>query len=114
MISRGETVIVNRIECLNTILSQSRGLMFRRRLEDTALLFILKRPERVNIHMLFVFFPIDILFLDEGRKVVELGRLNPFTGLKRSKTKISYVVELPAGIIEEHSIKVGDELTFKC
>ena len=113
MISRGETVIVNRIECLNTIISQSRGLMFRKELEDTALLFILKRPERVNIHMLFVFFPIDILFLDEDRRVAETGRLNPFTGLKRSKTKISYVVELPAGIIEKHSIKAGDKLTLK-
>jgi len=113
MISRGGKVIVNRIECLNSILSQSRGLMFRKKLKDTALLFILKRPERVNIHMLFVFFPIDILFLDKNRMVVDTGKLKAFIGLKRSKTKISYVVELPAGVIENHSIKAGDKLTLK-
>ena len=55
--------------------------------------------------MFFVFFPIDVLFLDKNKMIVETKKdFKPFTFYK-SKEKAQYVVEL----VEEHNYKIGDK-----
>ena len=57
--------------------------------------------------MFFVFFPIDILFLDKNKKIIEIKKnFRPFSFYK-SREKAKYVVE----IAEENNykaIKIGD------
>ena len=60
--------------------------------------------------MWFVFFPIDVLFLDADFYVVEIKRLfKPWT-FYSSKTTCNYIVETPAGRIGDTS--VGDKITI--
>ncbi len=71
--------------------SQARGLMFKNR-QNLVMEFPSSR--KISLHMFFVFYPIDVLILDENKKVVEIKRnFKPFT-VWNSKEKGKYVVEI--------------------
>ena len=85
--------------CKN-VLSKARGLMFSRKRN---LMFVFDKEQRIALHMFFVFFPIDVLFLDKNKRIVEIKKdFKPFTFYK-SKKKAKYVVEL----VEKHNYKIG-------
>ncbi|MBW2965768.1 DUF192 domain-containing protein [Candidatus Woesearchaeota archaeon] len=85
--------------------SKARGLMFSRKKN---LVFIFDKEKRISLHMFFVFFPIDVLFLDKDKRIVEIKRnFRPFS-FYTSKNKARYVVEL----VEENNYKIGDKVKF--
>ncbi len=62
--------------------------------------------------MFCVFFPIDIIFLDAKRKVVEIKRdLSPFTNYLPRKNA-QYFIELESGIITKTKTRIGHEIVF--
>ncbi len=62
--------------------------------------------------MFFVIFPIDVLFLDKNRKVVDLKEnFKPFT-FYTPKAKAKYVIELPNGIIKKTNTRINDFYFF--
>ena len=80
--------------------SRARGLMFSKKRN---LMFVFDKEKRIPLHMFFVFFPIDVLFLDKNKRIVEIKKnFKPFTFYK-SKEKAKYVVELTG----KHDYKVG-------
>ena len=80
--------------------------MFRRSIPDGyALVFPFDGVDTQWLHMLFVPFAIDALWLVD-EKVTERKRLAPFVGLGRGAADT--VVELPAGAADE--VAVGDEV----
>jgi uncharacterized membrane protein (UPF0127 family) len=84
-------------------LAQARGLMFRRSMPaDYALVFA---TDVRTLHMLFVPFAIDALWLVDDR-VTAVQRLAPFVGIGRGEADT--VVELPAGGAAD--VAVGDEV----
>ena len=89
---------------------KSLGMMFR--IRPKALIFAFEKEKNVPLHMLFVFFPIDVIYLDKNKKVVEIKKaLKPFTFYKPQK-KSKYVVELPAGAIQKSGTSLGDKIKF--
>lgn len=114
MLRYNNTIIASKIIYCDNFLRQGTGLTFRTRkaVEDKAWMFRFNKPRRVGITMFFVFFPIDIVFLDKNNLVVELKEnLRPFRNYT-SKEKISSFIELKQGIIKKHSIKKGQHLMF--
>ncbi len=104
--------IAKNIEVARTKLSQMSGLMFRKGIpSDYSMIFILKKQSSVNVHMLFMRFPVDVIFLDEEKRVLGFARLNPWTGYKAMKG-IRYVVEIKAGTIERYNISIGGQMEF--
>ncbi len=104
--------IAKNVEFAKTIFQQTLGLMFRKGIsQDYSMIFILKKPASVNIHMLFVFFPIDVIFLDETKTISGFAGLTPFTGFKGMKN-IKYVIEMKAGTIERYNLSVGGQMEF--
>jgi len=84
--------------------------MFHKKITDTAYVFIFNKPRRIDLHMFFVFYPIDVLFLDEKKKIVEIKEnFRPFTFYYPNK-KASYVIELPAG--KGKLCEIDDSLDF--
>jgi uncharacterized membrane protein (UPF0127 family) len=76
-------------------LSQARGLMFRRSIPaGYAMVFRFDEPASRTIHSLFVFEPIDVLWLVDD-EVTKVERLRPFRGLTHGLADT--VVELSAG-----------------
>ena len=94
------------------------GLMFRPSLPaDRALLFVFGELDFHGIWMKNCRFPIDIVWLDEKKKVVHLApRVPPcakepcpvYQPMRRS----AYVVEMNAGAAEREKIVLGASLDF--
>ncbi len=104
-------VISERAVLCRSLLSKARGLMFRARHKD--LVFEFKKEKIVGIHMLFVFFPIDLLFLDSNMKVAEIKEnLKPFS-FYTPKNKARLVIELKKGKVGENSVRLKDEIKLK-
>ena len=91
-------------------LSKSLGLMFRAKPES--LVFVFKDEKIIPLHMFFVFFPIDVLYLNKKKQVVEIKKdFKPFT-FHTPRKKALYVVELPAGSIKISRTALGDKIFF--
>lgn len=105
-------VICTKTKILKTIIGKAIGLMFHRKIKDIAYVFVFDIPRKVDLHMFFVFFPIDLIFLDGNKKVIEIKEnFKPFT-LYYSKQEAHYVVELPNKKIKDAKIELGDLVDF--
>jgi uncharacterized protein len=109
------TVLCARLENAGGLAGQGRGLLGRDSLEPgTGMLFENGRfTPFMWMHMFFMRFAIDIVFLGRGNKVIKIDRrLNPW--------RVSSVVfgarkalELPAGASDESSTQAGDQIVFE-
>ncbi len=102
-------VLASDVDVAQTTLEQARGLMFRRSIPDEyALVFPFDDPDTQWLHMLFVPFAIDAVWLVDG-EVTTKKRLAPFVGLGRGRANT--IVELPAGAADD--VAVGDEVRLQ-
>lgn len=97
-------VLAGTVDTADSVISQMRGLMFRRSLpDDYALVFRFDAVGKRDVHMLFVFEPLDVLWIIE-EEVVRSERLDPWTGV--AVAEADTLVELPAG--GANDVSVGD------
>jgi len=73
------------------------------------LLFIFDTSSNVELHMLFVFFGVDAVFLNECWEILEIKHMKPFRPYYRSKHNVKYVLELT----EKHNLIVGDKVRIE-
>jgi len=102
------TVLCERLESAGGLAGQSRGLLGRDGLAPgTGMLFASSLP-LMWMHMLFMRFPIDIVFLDRKGCVLHIchqlrpWRLSPIVFRARK------ALELPAGAAAASSTQLGD------
>ena len=103
-----------RIHLHHTFLKKLLGAMFRTRpLGDEVLLFCGEKGRMQNaIHMNFVFFPLDIMWLDEAMRIVDFQRAEPFAlGIYVPKEPASFVLEAEAGFFAKTGLHIGDRLS---
>lgn len=101
---------IARVKVAGSFFSRAIGLMFRRSLGEMEGLLIefADWMEKPSLHSLFMFFPIELIFIDESLKVVEVARLKPWR-IYRPHKRARYVLE----VLEGKDIGVGDRLEFK-
>lgn len=105
----GRDVLATDVDAADSLFSQTRGLMFRRSIpDDYALVFRFDGAKTRDVHMLFVPFPIDVLWLVDER-VRRVERLRPWFGYARESADA--IVELPAGTAE--SVSVDDRVAVE-
>ena len=103
-------VIINKANLCKNIFCKAFGFMFRFKKPDKALVFVFSSERRADLHMLFVFFPIDVLFLNKDKRIVDVKKgFKPFS-YYAPKLKAQFVVELPIGMLKNTA--VGDEISF--
>ena len=86
-------LISTNVKLCSSFFSKLKGLMFSRKLKDNECL-ILKNAS--DIHMLFVFQSIDVVWLDKNKEVIDKKEnIKPFSLLIKPKIKAHYVIELP-------------------
>lgn len=109
-----KTIVAKKTRVCRDVLSKGLGLMFtpRKAVLDRALIFEFVRKQRVELHMIFVFYPIDVIFLDDKKKVVETATLKPFCPSYVPKKRARYVIECEQGAIKRSKTKTGDVLKF--
>lgn len=90
---------------------QGIGLMFSRKSHfHYALIFDREYESRINsaIHMFFVFYKINVLFLNSKKEVVDIKlNLKPFSMYTPKKSR--YIIELPT-YVNLKEIKIGHKL----
>ncbi len=106
-----ETTLATSVEVAASFWARFMGLMGRAALADGAGLWL---GGANNIHMMFMRFPIDAVFLAKPgpnglRSVVALRRsLRPWTGVVWFARGADSVIELPAGAIDRSQTAIGD------
>jgi uncharacterized protein len=109
------TVLCARLEYAGGLGGQSRGLLGRDGLEPgMGMLFDKGRfTPFMWMHMFFMRFAIDIVFLGRGNAVIRINRrLRPWhvSSIVFGARK---ALELPAGAADESSTQVGDQISFE-
>lgn len=93
--------------------TQGMGLMFRTLKKGEGMLFDMRRKAPISLHMIGVFFSIDVLFGNleaQAMNITDIKReFKPFT-LTRSKTPCNAFLELPCGAAKD--LRVGDTISF--
>ena len=99
-----QETLATEVEIADSFLSRAKGLMFRRSIpDDYALVFEFDGVASRDVHMVFVPFALDVLWLRDG-EVQRKKRLSAWTGL--GKAEADQLIELPAGAADE--VAVGD------
>src|SRR5215471_3872779 len=105
----GGTVVCERCEVPNSAFGRMRGLLGRDGLEPGTGMLIDSAP---SVHMFFMRFPIDVVFVDRDWRVVGVRHgLRPWrvAGARRAVAAL----ELPAGAASEAGIEEGDVLALE-
>jgi len=105
--STHKTVLVERLEVADTFLSRMTGLLGRPGLAEGDGLLITGCN---SIHMFFMRFAIDVVFLNEAGRVIGLVERIPPFALSPVFWKAAKALELPAGTIERSRTQTGDQL----
>lgn len=89
---------------------QETGLMFRKSMPaDHGMLFVFKWGEVRSFWMRNTLIPLDIIYLDEAAKVLNVERMIPLDeSAVRSDGKARYAIELNAGEAKRIGVKRGD------
>lgn len=108
-LSNKNKIISKKAQIIKSIFLQFVGLRFSKQKD---LIFQFRTERHLTIDMFFVFYPIDLIFLDENKKVIELKNcLKPFS-FYRTKNKVMYFLELKKGIIKDNNIKLNDDVNW--
>lgn len=106
---------VFRLEVADTPEKRSRGLMGRTHLpEDAAMLFVYEQEASLVFWMKDTFIPLDILFLDSNRYIVDIQAMEPKPGVSDvalpqyvSQAPAQYAIEMNVGLAARYGFKVG-------
>lgn len=108
--STGE-VVATRAKRADTFMSRLRGLMFTSPLQPEEGLLI---EPCTSIHMMFMWYPIDAIFLDKDNRIVACyDALPPWRGISGWHRDAAKVLELPAGVCGKLGVKAGETLVIK-
>jgi hypothetical protein len=109
-----------RAEVLTRPEDMQRGMMFRTSLApDRGMLFVHDAPGRYAYWMFQCLIPLDIIWMDADRKIVEISADTPpcrgeastcpnYGGHQNSL----YVLELGGGMARRYGLKLGDAIAF--
>lgn len=111
---KNQALIADKCHVADSFFDRLRGLIGRTGLAPGEGMFF---PRCNDIHMWFMRFPIDVVFLSPGTNERELYRVSsvhrgvrPWRPRPLIDWKASDTLELPAGTIERFAIETGDEL----
>lgn len=120
------SVIINgnkvNVEVVTTPASMARGLMFRKYLaENAGMLFIFGNSARHSFWMANTLIPLDIIWIDENKKIVDIKHNTPpctadviksYCTSYLPQAKAKYVLEVNGDWCNKNSVKIGDSVLF--
>lgn len=113
------------VEVAETQIELSRGLMFRKNLDQNkGMLFVFEKEGNYPFWMKNTLIPLDIIWIDKDSKVVFISENNlpclPAQAGKDSACPLispnrsaKYVLEINSGILKKIGLKAGDSVVIK-
>ena len=103
---------ITKVNYLGNSFTWMIGLMFSSPKKNVATVFDFKRELFAPIHMWFVSYPLDVFWLNENFKVVDVKfGVKPWASYVAPRGKSWFMVEVVARV-ENKKIKVGDVLVL--
>ncbi len=83
-------------------------------LDNQGMLFVFQKPGKYYFWMKGMKFPIDIIWFDKDKKIVDLKQniKKDYKKLLKPNQKVKYVLETNKGWLDKNNIKVGDQFKF--
>lgn len=114
-------ILVKNLETADSIGKKTKGLMFRKELApDSGLLMVFKFERKNEIWMFGMRFPIDIVFIDKDKKIVDIkhsvkpmGKNPKSWKIYKPKQNCRFVLEINSGMIKKTKTEIGDVLDFE-
>ena len=105
-----KTILASRCYSANSFFSRLKGLMGEKSLPEGTGLIITPCN---SIHMFFMKFPLDAVFIDKNSRVIHIiENLRPWK-VSRLIVKARSVIELPQGTVSRTGTSLGDVLIFR-
>lgn len=104
-----DTSLAHSADVADSFISRLCGLIPRNKLTSGEGLIITRCK---SIHMLFMKFSIDAVFVDKTDKVVGIVEHIKPNQFSRTFWRSSYVIELPPGTVEMSQTEPGDQIEF--
>jgi uncharacterized protein len=101
--------VADKVELASSFRSRLKGLLGRSALPEGQGLWIAPCN---SVHTFFMRFPIDVLFLDRGQKVVRVLPDLPARRMTRIHMRAVSCLELRAGAATKTGTSAGDQLRF--
>jgi uncharacterized protein len=113
LINKTKGTRLGEVDFANSFMSRFLGLMFRNTLERGLILKLPSSRSRRGsaIHMFFMKFPLDIIFADSDKMIVDMVSIEPWKTYT-PKAPAKYVIEMEKGTIKTFDLEIGDELDF--
>jgi len=105
----GETF---RVEVARTAEQKRQGLMLRESIGPReGMIFVYNTDQHLSFWMKDTIIPLTLVFLSKNGEILQVEYLKPFS-LKTviSKRAARYGLELPAGVLEELGVEVGNRV----
>lgn len=103
-----DTVVAHHVRIAESFLARGRGLMLSPELAPDEGLLI---DPCGSIHMFFMRFALDVLYVDRDNVVVRAQRgIKPWRVGPLHTRGAKYVIELPVGSIDSSGTEAGDQL----
>jgi uncharacterized membrane protein (UPF0127 family) len=114
-------ILVKNLERAHSFGKRTKGLMFRKELaRDTGLLMAFGYERKHEIWMFGMRFPIDIVFIDRDKRIVDIkhsvkpmGKNPGMWRIHRPSKPCRYVLEVSAGLVNKTGTEIGDMLDFE-
>ena len=114
---RGDSLLCELdIEVADNDYEVQTGLMYREEMKPgQGMLFVFEDERIHSFYMKNTRFPLDLLFIDGGQKVVTISeRAEPLDEQSiSSRVPVKYVLELNAGTVVEKGLQQGDSVAFR-
>jgi uncharacterized membrane protein (UPF0127 family) len=113
-------VVLADVELAQTTEQLKSGLSNRKFLgENSGMLFVCENAGKHSFWMKDMNFPVDIIWIDSDNKVIDITKDAQPCGLDeceiyRAPSAVKYVLELPAGFSQKHSIETGKSTVLSC
>ncbi len=113
LLNKTKGIRLGAVDIADSFMSRFLGLMFRNNLERGLILKLPSSRSRRGsaIHMFFMKFPLDIIFTDADKKIVDMVTIEPWKTYT-PKAPAKYVIEMEIGTINNFDLQIGDELDF--
>ena len=113
--------LVIRAEVADNSKERKKGLSKRESLAiGEGMLFVFDKKQKYEIWMKDMQFPIDIIWIDENKKIVDIaesvaiepGRDDEELKIWRPRSEAIFILEINAGLVELHGLAIGDGVVF--
>jgi hypothetical protein len=118
LVSRDGQRVPLTVQVADNLEERRQGLMYRESIEPFAgMLFVAPEPEMMSFWMKNTVIPLDVIFFDTTGNFVSSTSMIPCLQdpcpQYESQAQAKYGLEVPAGFVQEHGVRVGWSMEWR-